>query len=120
MSETASWSYTTVATIYPRTYDGRSGAWVTGNPYAIDCTWIANAETAIDAAGAEFTTKLIFFTELKHDGADMPKPERGWYIAKNDTTHEPDPVRAGGDVIKALTEWDMSPFDEEPDYKIMT
>lgn len=120
MSETANWCYTNVATVYPRTYDGLTGGWTTGTPYLVDCTWEANNETAVDSSGKEFTTSLIFHTGMKRGGADVTKPERDWYIARGDTTAQADPLKAGANVIKAVTEWDMSFFSEEPDYKIMT
>ena len=47
-------------------------------------------------------------------------PKRDWYIARGDTTAQADPLKAGANVIKAVTEWDMSFFEEEPDYKVMT
>lgn len=120
MSATANWVYTNLATIYPRTYDDWKGIWLTGTPYLIDCTWEINQEQAIDDAGTEFTTNLIISTELKHNGADVRKPLRNDYVAVGDTTAEPDPVKAKGDVIRAVKMWDMSFFDEEPDYKILT
>lgn len=68
MSATANWSYTNVATVYPRVYDDWNNTWTNGTPYLIDCTWTANNEVAVDASGKEFTTNLIFFTELKRNG----------------------------------------------------
>lgn len=120
MSETARWSYTNVATIYPRVYDDWNSTWTNGTPYLIDCTWAANNEVAVDASGKEFTTNLIFFTELKRNGVDVIMPKRDWYIARGDTTSQADPLKAGANVIKAVTEWDMSFFEEEPDHKILT
>lgn len=118
MSETAAWSYTNVATVYPRVYDDWNST-DNRNPYLIDC-WTANNEVAVDASGKEFTTNLIFFTELKRNGIDATMPKRDWYIARGDTTSQADPLKAGANIIKAVTEWDMSPFGEEPDYKILT
>lgn len=120
MSVTANWVYTNLATVYPRTYDDWSSTWATGEPYLIDCTWEVNQEESIDDAGIEFTTNLIISTELKHNGADVRKPLRNDYVAVGDTTREPDPVKAKGDVIRAVKMWDMSFFEEEPDYKILT
>lgn len=120
MSETARWSYTNVATIYPRVYEDLNGTWTNGTPYLIDCTWTANNEVAVDASGKEFTTNLIFFTELKRNGVDATMPKRDWYIARGDTTSQAEPTKAGAHVIKAVTDWDMSFFIEDPDYKIMT
>ncbi|KTJ35791.1 hypothetical protein, partial [Enterobacter hormaechei] len=86
MSETAAWSYTNVATVYPRVYDDWNSTWTIEPPYLIDCTWTANNEVAVDASGKEFTTNLIFFTELKRNGIDATMPKRDWYIARGDTT----------------------------------
>jgi len=120
VSATANWSYTNVATVYPRVYDDWNNTWTNGTPYLIDCTWTANNEVAVDGSGKEFTTNLIFFTELKRNGVTATMPQRDWYIARGDTTSQADPLKAGADVIKAVTEWDMSFFEEEPDYKILT
>lgn len=48
------------------------------------------------------------------------KPLRNDYVSVGDTTAEPDPVKAKGDVIRTVRMWDMSFFGEEPDYKILT
>ncbi|ELS6623304.1 hypothetical protein R5S96_003954 [Salmonella enterica] len=120
MSVTAKWCYTNVATVYPRVYDDWNNTWTNGTPYLINCTWTANNEVAVDASGKEFTTNLIFFTELKRNGVTANMPQRDWYIARGDTTALSDPLKAGANVIRAVTDWDMSPFGEEPDYKIMT
>lgn len=120
MSETANWSYTNVATIYPRVHDDWNSIWTTGEPYLIDCTWTANNEVAVDDNGKEFTTNLNFFTEMKRKGVNVTMPQRDWFIARGDTTSLADPLKAGANVIRAVTDWDMSPFGEEPDYKILT
>lgn len=120
MSATANWSYTNVATVYPRVYDDWNNTWTNGTPYLIDCTWTANNEVAVDANGKEFTTNLIFFTELKRNGVSSTMPQRDWYIARGDTSALSDPLKAGANVIRAVTDWDMSFFGEDPDYKILT
>lgn len=120
MSATANWVYTNLATIYPRTYDDWKSTWVTDAPYLIDCTWEVNQEQAVDDSGVEFTTNLIISTELKHNGVDVRKPLRNDYVVVGDTMNQMDPVTAGGDAIRAVKMWDMSFFDEEPDYKILT
>ncbi|NDJ59447.1 hypothetical protein GWD52_21170 [Enterobacteriaceae bacterium 4M9] len=120
MSATSEWVYTNVATIYPRQYDDWSNTWTTGAPYLIDCTWTATSETATDDSGKEFTTNTVFFTELKREGVVVMTPERDWYIATGDTLAQPDPLKAGAKVIRVVTEWDMSFFEEDPDYKILT
>lgn len=121
MSNTANWSYTALATIYPVTRGG--GKWgdeiTYGTPYLIDCTWQSSNEVVKDDMGKEFVTNNVFYTELKRNGVDVQRPERGFYIAKGDTTSQPDP-RKVGDIIITVKEDDMSFFGEEPDYEIRT
>lgn len=120
MSRTGAWSYTNAATVYPMVFDSWKSVWTAGTPYLIDCTWVAENKTAVDDTGKEFTTTLTFYTELKRDGSDVVMPQRDWYIAKGDTTVIEEPVVAKARIIRAITEWDMSPFGQEPDFKIMT
>ncbi|MDT1065996.1 hypothetical protein RMN62_06340 [Providencia stuartii] len=122
MSATANWSYTNIATIYPVIHGG--GEWgdetTYGLPYLIDCTWQSSNEVVKDDMGKEFVTNNVFFTELKRNGVDVQKPERGFYIAKGDTTSQSDPRVAGADIIITVKEDDMSFFGEDPDYEIRT
>lgn len=121
MSTTANWSYTALATIYPVSYGGRYGDEITyGTPYLIDCTWQSSNEVVKDDMGKEFVTNNVFYTELKRNGVDAQKPERGFYIAKGDTTYQSDPRVAGADIIITVKEDDMSFFGEESDYEIRT
>ncbi|MEX5886325.1 hypothetical protein AB6F64_08285 [Providencia hangzhouensis] len=122
MSATANWSYTALATIYPVTRGGgRYGDEIIyGTPYLIDCTWQSSNEVVKDDMGKEFVTNNVFYTELKRNGADVQSPERGFYIAKGDTTSQSDPRVAGADIIITVKEDDMSFFGEEPDYEIRT
>ncbi|MEI9746723.1 hypothetical protein [Moellerella wisconsensis] len=121
MSATANWSYTALATIYPVIRGG--GKWgdtiTYGAPYLIDCTWQSSNEVVKDDTGKEFVTNNVFYTELKRNGVDVQKPERGFYIAKGDTTSQSDP-RKVGNIIITVKEDDMSFFGEEPDYEIRT
>lgn len=122
MSTTANWSYTNVATVYPVIRGG--GKWddtiTYGPPYLIDCTWQSSNEVVKDDMGKEFVTNNVFYTELKRNSVDVQKPERGFYIAKGDTTSQSDPRVAGADIIITVKEDDMSFFGEEPDYEIRT
>jgi hypothetical protein len=121
MSKTAEWVYTNVATVYPKDWvDDREGITDFGVPYLIACTWEDNQETANDSTGTEFLTKSIFYTESKHHGAYVRLPVRGDFIRKGDTRYEGDPVDAEGDEVRAVKDWDMSFFGEDPDYKILT
>ena len=121
MSATSEWVYTNVATVWPvGAFDDWTGKQTYGAPYLIACTWEANKEIAIDDTGKEFTTNLIFFTESKYQGVFVRQPVRHDYIQKGDSSAQADPVAAGADKVKAVKEWDMSFFGEEPDYKVMT
>lgn len=121
MSATSEWVYTNVATVWPvGAFDDWTGKQTYGAPYLIACTWEANKEIAIDDTGKEFTTNLIFFTESKYQGAFVRQPARDDYIQKGDSSAQVDPLTAGADKVKAVKEWDMSFFAEDPDYKVMT
>ena len=50
----------------------------------------------------------------------MQRPKNGWMIATGDTTNISDPLVAGANVITGIVEWDMSMFNDTPDYKIVT
>ena len=41
-------------------------------------------------------------------------------IAPGDTTAFSDPLEAGANEISGVVEWDMSMFNDTPDYKIIT
>ncbi len=112
MSATANWSYTNVATVRPfLSLDQWTGQAVYGEPYEIACTWTAdNSQERMaggqgGSQGAEFIAKHTIFTEDRRpkyldliifDGSD------GW------------------EEIRAVMTWDMSPFGEIPDYKLVT
>lgn len=111
MSVTASWSYTNTATVRPLLGHGEWGEASYGPEYEIACTW-----TAVDlqqrmaggqsgAQGAEWIVKHEVFTEDK-------RPQQLDQIKLN-----------GSDLweeIRERTSWDMSPFGEEPDFKLVT
>lgn len=112
MSQTANWSYTNVAQVRPRlSLDQWTGEAVYGEPYEIACTWTAdNSQERMaggqgGSQGIEFIAKHTIFTEdarpreldqIMFDGSD------GW------------------EEIRARLAWDMSPFGEEPDFKLVT
>ncbi|CCP99664.1 FIG01047296: hypothetical protein [Escherichia coli O5:K4(L):H4 str. ATCC 23502] len=50
----------------------------------------------------------------------VQRPEKGWMLATGDTTAIADPLAAGANVITGIVEWDMSMFNDTPDYKIVT
>ncbi len=51
----------------------------------------------VDASGKEFTTNLIFFTELKRNGVTANMPQRDWYTPEVTPIALSDPA-AGANV----------------------
>lgn len=106
MSETSNWSYTNVATIRPRvSADDWTGAVQYGPEYEIACTWAAEATQQRDGTGAEFVSRHTIYTEdLRPQALDQITFDgsNGW------------------EEIRAITQWDMSFFDETPDRKLIT
>lgn len=106
MSTTANWSYTNVATVRPFVeINMDTGKTTYGDEYEIACTWAAKSEQVRDENGAEFVSRHMIYTEDKRpkyldmimfDGSD------GW------------------EEIRSVTNWDMSFFNEEPDFLLVT
>jgi len=106
MSATARWSYTNTATVKPFiSIDQWSGETTYGEEFEIACTWTAKSEQMRDDKGKEFISNYEIFTENS-----APK-----YL---------DLIQLNGhsewQEIRSRTEWDMSFFEEEPDYKLVT
>lgn len=106
MSEVARWSYANTATVRPFVrIDMMSGVTTYGEEYEIACTWIAEARQERDMEGAEFTSKHTVFTE----------DARPRYL---------DQIRLAGaeawEEIRSKLQWDMSMFQDTPDYKLVT
>lgn len=105
MSEVSRWIYTNTATIKPFVSRDSWGKETWGEPYEIACTWTAMSEQRSDANGKEFVSKFEVFTEdLRPKFEDM--------ILLNGQTQ--------WDQIRAVTEWDMSFFEDTPDVKLVT
>ncbi len=106
MSKIARWSYTNVATIRPRTgTEDLTGAGVYGAEYTIACTWSAEASQQRGNDGAEFVARHVIYTEdLRPQFLDMIQFQgsNGW------------------EEIRSTTTWDMSPFSDVPDRKLIT
>lgn len=114
MSNTANWSYANVATVYPFTgYDGENNVNTYGEPYLIACTWKDEAKNLVDNEGIEFISISSFYTEDN-------RPKRGDFIGKGDLTAQVDPMAVKACKIKAVKEFDMSFFNEKPDYEVIT
>ncbi|ENO7490614.1 hypothetical protein ACB453_001341 [Escherichia coli] len=120
MSKIARFSYKALATIYPVTRDDWTNSDVYGAPYLIDCSWERTDGTATDTNGNEVSNTITVFTELLHNMQPVQRPEKGWMIATGDTTDISDPLAAGANVITGIVEWNMSMFNDTPDYKIVT
>ena len=117
MSSLAAWSYTNIATVWPSTVD-QYGQPTYGTPYTIACTWADTGETQTDENGSEFVPASTFWFEAEYTDT---VPERGDYIAKFDQTAEADPLQVGGQQVKKVTSYDMSPFgNETPDWEVFT
>lgn len=115
MSSIARWSYTNTATVYPfEGMDSFNGGASYGAPFTIACTWTGKSEQRRDANGAEFVTRDVFYTEDQ-------RPKYRDRIAKGDTTAQ-QWLAAKADEIRAVTDYDMSPFGEpdSPDFEIVT
>ncbi|MDS1650675.1 hypothetical protein [Escherichia coli] len=120
MSKIARFSYKALATIYPVTRDDWTNSDVYGEPYLIDCAWQFVDGGASNGNGYEESETIIVFTEMLHGMEQQPIPKAGDYIALGDTTKENNPLHAGGNKITGITTWDMSLFNDTPDYKIIT
>lgn len=106
MSATANWSYTNTATVKPFiSIDQWSGETTYGEEFEIACTWTAKSEQMRDDNGKEFISNYEISTE-------------------NSTPKYLDLIQLNGhsewQEIRSRTEWDMSFFEEEPDYKLVT
>lgn len=105
MSNTAAWANTNTATVKPYTGQDSWGATTYGTEYTIACTWTATSKQERDDTGAEFVSRFEIFTE-----SATPKML--------------DLIQLDGDTqwqeIRSRTWWDMSPFGETPDYRLVT
>lgn len=107
MSLISRWSYTNTATVKPFvSEDGENGGITYGTPYEIACTWTAEAKQARDDRGFEFVSAYVIYTE-------DARPQYRDSILINDPG-------APWQEIRARTSWDMSPFNDTPDYKLVT
>lgn len=108
MSSLARWTYTNEATVYPFVdEDLFNGGVLFGEPYTIACTWETGGKLMRDDKGVEFVADMLVYTEDAR-----PKYRDEIVLAGHDRRM----------MIRAVTEWDMSPFGEadSPDYRIAT
>ena len=114
MSTTANWSYTNVATVWPLqdTGDGWGDPVPKyGEPYQIACTWKGGGEKMTNNDGREFVSRMEFYHE-------DPRVKYGDWIGRG--TLQAHERVSHGDPIQSHTEYDMSPFGEQPDYRSAT
>lgn len=108
MSSIANWSYTYQATVTPAgEIDGVTGATQLGTPYTIMCNVTAVEDEKRQAAqsGHELVGKHVIYTE---DG----RPQEGdmiEFVGSN-----------GKQKILHRTFWEMTAFNDTPDYKLVT
>jgi len=82
------------------------------SPRLVDAVWKDTGDTQKDDEGVEFVPASTFFT--------LEELQRGWYIAKGDQTAVPNPSDAEAQIIRKVTEFDMSQFSEPTEYMVMT
>lgn len=110
MSSIARWSYKNTATVRPFIgIDSRTGVIEYGEDYDIACTWIGEIKVVVDqrvsgVSGKEFTSTMQVFCEDK-------RPNTKDLICVND---EKFTFREIGNI----TSFDMSAFNDTPDYTI--
>jgi hypothetical protein len=115
MSASASWSYTSTATLWVRyerdDWTGKAGY---SEPELFACDYSAESIRMTDARGVEFTTRQIIHTERAGIKAgDMiliGEEGRGWF----------DPVAAGAFEVRAVNRF-ADTFDQvADDFKVVT
>lgn len=81
-------------------------------PRTVNATWKDTGDTQRDEDGQEFVPQSTFYT--------LELLQRSWYIAKGDQTTQPDPLAAKAQVIRKVTEFDMSQFNQPTEFMVMT
>ncbi|QMP23930.1 major tail protein [Pseudomonas phage DDSR119] len=112
MSAVSRWTYTNVATVWPRgARDHLKGGSAWGEPYQIACTWTADDKIVTDQGdNSQFVPTCVYFHEDK-------RVKFGDMIAQGEHA-EPNPTTVGARPIRSHTNWDMSFFnDPDPDFK---
>lgn len=111
MSKTANWSYTNVATVWPKSgIPAFGGGFAFGSPYTIKCTWtITDGQNRRDSSGIEFVATADFFHEDK-------RVKYGDMIVRGSQLDSAEPTRDARE-IRAHVDWDMSFFGEEQDFR---
>lgn len=106
LSKVARWSYRNKATVKPRTGEvDKYGQPVYGTEYEIKCTWGSNAKQLAALGGREYVIKNTIYTEDS-------RPKYLDMIQLNGSTE--------WEEIRERQEFDMSPFNDVPDYFLIT
>lgn len=113
MSAASSWSYTRKATHWARlTRDDWTGVATYAAPKVFACDYSAEAVRMTDAAGVEFTTRQIIYTEK----ADI-KPQDFVLIGESIAST---PVAAGAFQVRAVTRYSDTFDRKTDDWKVAT
>lgn len=114
MSATASWVYTSVSTIWPNLgRDPRTREPLWGEPFVIACTFKNMGGTQTDNNGEEFVPQDTIWHE---DKVQIGPGDRVVIGAESDALTPP----VNAKIIRKVGSWDMSFFDEEPDFVFFT
>lgn len=114
MSETANWAYTNVSTLWRnlgRDPETREPTW--GAPHVIACTFSTMGDTQTDDNGNEFVPQDTVWHE---DKVQIGPGDRVVIGAVSDALTPP----VNAKTIRKVGSWDMSFFDEEPDFVFFT
>ncbi|WP_106478110.1 hypothetical protein [Phytohalomonas tamaricis] len=114
MSKTANWSYQNVATIWPegeRDPVTRQPTW--GEPFTIACTFEAGGDLQADDNGQQFSPRYTVYHEDQRTIAVGSRILIG--VESADTTPP-----SSAESVRRTGMWDMSFFNEEPDFVLWT
>lgn len=112
MSKNASWSYTATATHWKRLDSNENSKAVFDTPVTFKCSYVTGGDSVRDDKGVEFAPAFTLYTEK----ADI---KRGDMVILGDYVSFPDPIDAGADIVRAVTVFDESLFNDIPDYRIV-
>ena len=111
MSSAAAWSYTAVATLWPRLgRDDWSGVESFGPPETVRCDYSAKAERLTDALGVEFVAQAMIYTER----ADIKRGDR---ILIGIST-SPTPIAVGAMEVRAVDRFADTLERKADDYRV--
>ncbi|CAM7367268.1 hypothetical protein PHDIMM138B_07140 [Phytobacter diazotrophicus] len=116
MSSTASWSYNKPCTLWRK---GAGGKDENGDPISayelpetIMCDYIGGLSAKLGSLGKEVVVKNTFFTAYALAG-------EGDYILIGSSTN-PNPISAGADEVRHVTQWNDTLEGQEDDFAIIT